>query len=117
MKLFLLLLALLLPARLLAQATVDSAPVPDPDLVIRGIQLQPRDIFDPNERGWLARMANRLHFQTRRAVIRRELLFRVGQPYDSALVAESERNLRSLGVFRKVQIDSVRTPTGPKSNA
>ncbi|HET6795557.1 MAG TPA: hypothetical protein VFH40_00240 [Gemmatimonadales bacterium] len=112
MKLFLLLLALLLPARLLAQATVDSAPVPDPDLVIRGIQLQPRDIFDPNERGWLARMANRLHFQTRRAVIRRELLFRVGQPYDSALVAESERNLRSLGVFRKVQIDSVRTPTG-----
>jgi hypothetical protein len=106
------LVALLLPLRLAAQGTVDSGPMPDSDLVIRGIQLQPRDIFDPDERSWLARMANRLHFQTRRPVIRRELLFRVGQPYDSALVAESERNLRSLGIFRKVQIDSVRTQTG-----
>jgi hypothetical protein len=104
--------ALLLPARLLAQGSADSAARPDPDLIIRGIQLQPRDIFDPNEQSWVARMANRLHFQTRRAVIRRELLFKVGEPYDSALVAESERNLRSLGIFRKVQIDSVRTPTG-----
>lgn len=107
-----LVVGLVLPLRLSAQGSVDSTPAPDPSLIIRGIQLQPRDIFDPNEKGWLARMANRLHFQTRRAVIRRELLFRVGQPYDSALVAESERNLRSLGIFRKVQIDSVRTPTG-----
>jgi hypothetical protein len=104
--------ALLLPFTLHAQGTVDSGPVADPDAIIRGVQLQRRDIFDPNERSWLARMANRLHFQTRPAVIRRELLFQVGEPYDSALVAESERNLRSLGIFRRVQIDSVRTPTG-----
>jgi hypothetical protein len=103
---------LLLPFALHAQGTVDSGPIADPKLIIRGVQLQRRDIFDPNERSWLARMANRLHFQTRPAVIRRELLFRVGQPYDSALVAESERNLRALGIFRRVQIDSVRTPTG-----
>ncbi|MFL5401203.1 MAG: hypothetical protein ACJ8BF_00100 [Gemmatimonadales bacterium] len=107
-----LLAALLAPVRLAAQGTVDSGLVSDSSLIVRGIQLQPRDIFDPNERSWLARLANQLHFQTRRAVIRRELLFRTGQPYDSALVAESERNLRSLGIFRKVQIDSVRTPTG-----
>lgn len=104
--------ALLVPLRLSAQGTVDSGPTTDPDVVIRGVQLQRRNIFDPHEQGWLARMANRLHFQTRPAIIRRELLFRVGQPYDSALVAESERNLRSLGIFRRVQIDSVRTPTG-----
>jgi hypothetical protein len=104
--------ALLLPFTLQAQGTVDSAPIPDPSAIIRGVQLQRRDIFDPNERSWLARIANRLHFQTRPAVIRRELLFRVGEPYDSALVAESERNLRALGIFRRVQIDSVRTPTG-----
>jgi hypothetical protein len=101
-----------IPVSLAAQGTADSGVSTDSDLIIRGIQLQPRDIFDPDERSWVARMANRLHFQTRRAVIRRELLFRIGQPYDSALVAESERNLRSLGVFRKVQIDSVRTATG-----
>jgi hypothetical protein len=104
--------ALLFPLRLGAQSTADSGSVADPALVIRGVQLQRRDIFDPQERSWLARIANKLHFQTRPAVIRRELLFRVGQPYDSAVVAESERNLRALGLFRHVQIDSVRTPTG-----
>ena len=35
--------------------------------------------------------------------IRRELLFRPGEPYDSARVAESERNLRALGIFRRVR--------------
>lgn len=104
--------ALLLPLNLSAQGAADSGTAVDPALVIRGVQLQRRDIFDPNERGWLARVANKLHIQTRFAVIRRELLFKVGQPYDSALVAESERNLRALGLFRDVQIDSVRTPTG-----
>jgi hypothetical protein len=103
---------LLLPSTLYAQGTVDSGPPADTDAIIRGVQLQRRDIFDPNERSWLARLANRLHFQTRPAIIRRELLFRVGEPYDSALVEESERNLRALGIFRRVQIDSIRTPTG-----
>jgi hypothetical protein len=109
---FLPLAALLLPLTLHAQGTADSAAPTDPNTIIRGVQLQRRDIFDPDERSWLARIANRLHFQTQPAVIRRELLFKTGQPYDSALVAESERNLRSLGIFRKVQIDTVRTPTG-----
>jgi hypothetical protein len=101
------------PAVLTAQsaAETDSAPATTPP-VIRAIQLVRRDIFDPHERSWLARLANALHFETRAPTIRRELLFRVGEPYDSARVAESERNLRALGVFRKVQIDSVQTDTG-----
>jgi hypothetical protein len=109
---FLPLTAWLLPFTLHAQGTVDSSPVGDPDAVVRGVQLQRSDIFDPNERSWFARLANQLHILTRPAVIRREVLFRAGEPYDSALVAESERNLRALGIFRRVQIDSVRTPTG-----
>jgi hypothetical protein len=104
--------ALVVPIAVTAQGTADSGSSVDPTLIIRGVQLQRRDIFDPDERSWLARLANKLHFQTKPAIIRRELLFRVGQPYDSALVAESERNLRSLGLFRHVQIDSVRTPAG-----
>ena len=52
-RLVLPLAALLLPFPLYAQATVDSAPVADPDAIIRGVQLQRRDIFDPNERSWL----------------------------------------------------------------
>lgn len=54
------------------------------------------------------RLANALRVTTRRFVVRRELLFRAGEPYDSALVAETERNLRALGIFRDVTIDSVR---------
>jgi hypothetical protein len=105
--------ALLLPLGLSAQSSeADSLQPADPALVIRRVQLQRRDIFDPNERSWLARIANRLHFVTRVPVIRRELLLHPGEPYDSALVAESERNLRALGIFRRVQIDSVRTDSG-----
>lgn len=110
--------ALLLPFGLSAQSSADSLSLPDsaspvdPALVIRRIQLQRRDIFDPHERSWFARMANRLHFVTRVPVVRREVLLDPGEPYDSALVAESERNLRALGIFRRVQIDSVRTDSG-----
>ena len=102
-----------LPAVLSAQSTggVDSTPATSPP-VIRGIQLERRDVFDPNERHWLARAANALHLETRAPTIRRELLFRVGEPYDSAREAESERNLRALGVFRRVEIDSVQTDSG-----
>ena len=104
--------AFLLPLRLSAQVSADTIPIADSGLIIRGVQLQRRDIFDPNERSWFARMANSLHIVTQPAVIRRELLFRPGQLYDSASVAESQRNLRAMGIFRRVQIDSVRTPTG-----
>ncbi|HEY3011447.1 MAG TPA: POTRA domain-containing protein [Gemmatimonadales bacterium] len=104
--------ALLSPLQLPAQSTADSAARADPALVIQWVQISRRDIFDPNERSWFARIANRLHFQTRAPVIRREVLLRPGEPYDSALVAESERNLRALGIFRRVQIDSVRTDSG-----
>src|SRR5688572_14457050 len=101
----------LLPLQLPAQTVVDTS-TPAPNLIIRGVRLEQRDIFDPDESSWFARLANSLHIQTQPAVVRRELLFAVGQPYDSALVAESERNLRAIGVFRRVQIDSVRTPDG-----
>ena len=108
---FLPLAVLLCPLCLAAQTTTDTSSV-DSAQVIRRVELIRRDIFDPNEQSWVARMANRLHFQTQAPVIRREVLIRPGQPYDSALVAESERNLRALGIFRKVQIDSVRTDSG-----
>ena len=57
---------------------------------------------------FMFRAANSLHVTTRVAVVRRELLFRAGEPYDSALVAETERNLRRLGIFRDVAIDTTR---------
>ena len=105
---------LALPFRLAAQVPADSAgrTAASAGDTLQAVQLDRRDIFDPDERGWIARVANALHIQTRAATIRRELLFRSGEPYDSARVAESERNLRALGVFRRVKIDTVRTDSG-----
>ena len=102
---------LLGPLRLSAQSTDSAVPV-DSALVLRRVVIQRRDIFDPNERSWFARLANRLHIMTRAPVVRREVLLRPGEAYDSALAAESERNLRALGIFRRVQVDSVRTDSG-----
>lgn len=48
--------------------------------------------------------------RTRAETIRRELLVAVGQPLDSALVAETERNLRQLPFLGQVQIHT--RPTG-----
>ena len=80
---------------------------------VRAIVVQRGAVFDSAEaRYWPWRLANALHAETRPHVIRRELLIDVGDPYDSALVAESERNLRAMGIFRDVRIDSVATDSG-----
>ena len=73
-----------------------------------------RNVFDHanDGPGFVARLANALHIRTRAAVIRRSLLVRSGEPYDSARVAESERALRALGVFRFVRVDTARLGAG-----
>jgi hypothetical protein len=98
-----LLLAAGLPAALRAQ-TIDTVIVWN------------RNIFDTEDDapGFIPRVANALHIRTRPSVIRRTLLLGPGDPYDSARVAESERALRSLNVFRLVRVDTVRLgPGGP----
>jgi outer membrane protein assembly factor BamA len=62
------------------------------------------DTTDPEEDYFLYRLANRLHVVTREDVIRRELLFREGEPYRHDLIEESERNLRALSVVYHVRI-------------
>ncbi len=110
---FLPLLVVGLSFPLSAQSPSDSATASDStSTVLRGVELERRDIFDPDERGWVARLGNALHVETRAPTIRRELLFHPGELYDSAKVAESERNLRALGIFRRVRIDTVRTDSG-----
>ena len=104
-----LLLAALAPCVLAAQAPV----TPDSALLIRAVELRRQDVFAPGETtSFIPRLANDLHFTTRASVIRRELLFRPGQRYDSSAVAETARNLRSLGIFRGVMIDTVRSDSG-----
>lgn len=101
-------LAVAFPVFLEAQSPADTA-----SRTIRAVSVQRNDIFDPAEStSWFTRLANRLHITTREGVVRRELLLRPGEPYDSARAAETARNLRALGVFREVRVDSVRSDSG-----
>lgn len=85
-----------------------AAQAPDAP-VIDSIVVETRNVFEDDEASnFLFRLTNALHFKTHPYVVRRELLFQVGERYDSAVVAETERNLRALGVFREVTIDTVR---------
>jgi len=90
----------------------DSA-VPALPPVIEAIRLRRHNVYAAEEaRSFIPRLVNRFHFQTRAGVIQREILFGAGERYDPLLVAETERNLRRLGVFRRVQVDSVRADSG-----
>jgi outer membrane protein assembly factor BamA len=90
------------PDRLTAQSV---APTIDTIIVVN------RNVFDLQEGdapSFVARLANRLHARTRARVILGTLLVNRGDRYDSARVAESERALRNLNVFRQVRIDTTR---------
>jgi hypothetical protein len=70
-----------------------------------------REPVFPGERSqltFLERVMNAFHVKTRPWVITNELLFEAGQPLDSAVLAESERILRSKEIFNQVVIDTAR---------
>ena len=108
-------------APLCAQSAPDTMAHPQsaPDTaarsIIRGVMVDTRDIFEPEEAqaSSLVRFANSIHATTRRGVVERELLFKTGDPFDSAKIAETARNLRAMGIFRRVIIDSIHTDSGP----
>lgn len=58
------------------------------------------------------RVMNAIHVTTSERVVREYLQFQVGEPFDSASVAESERQLRLKKLFREVSVDSVRLDDG-----
>lgn len=92
-----------------AQARLDQAGS-NLAAVIDTIIIERQDLFseaEAAENPFLS-LFNELHATTRPFVIRRELLFGPGVRYDSALIAESERNLRALGLFRSVRLDTTR---------
>lgn len=81
------------------------------DLRIGRITLDQHDIFTPEEvaeatgpNRFLRRTMNGLHWTTRPWVVTKELLFKTGDPYRPALLAESERNLRGLGFLNEVDV-------------
>jgi outer membrane protein assembly factor BamA len=89
-----------------APAAGPAAPLPSPQeleasgAIIGKVHIVVGDVFDTDidgEDGWLYRTANKLHINTRPSVIRGQLLFKSGDPYQHRLVEETERLLRDNG--------------------
>jgi hypothetical protein len=79
--------------------------------VIAGIEIVVQDVFDVSrtpENHWIGRTANAVHIETRERVVRRELLFDVGEVVDARRIQETERNLRRLTFVREARIIPVR---------
>ncbi len=82
----------------------------NPRLTIDTIIVVNHNVFTPQEarKSFIFRTMNAIRFRTRGYVVRDELLFAAGEPYDSVKVAETERNLRAREIFRQVDIDTAR---------
>lgn len=103
-------------AALLSGAAAGAAPA---GLRVGEVRLHVVDIYGDeelvHEHGLVAfahRLMNGLHPGTRHGVIRRELLFREGDPLDPALLDETARNLRSLGFLTNVTVTPADTLPG-----
>ena len=107
-----------LPAAAALLAALLSQPLPgqsapDSSRRIQAVEVRRHNVFGPGEaNSFVTRLANSLHATTRAYVVQREILVRPGDPYDSAAVQETARNLRALGLFRRVTVDSFRNDSG-----
>lgn len=96
-------------------AARQKAPVALAGRTIASITIDSNNVFNTSaypETKLGYRMANALHRTTREKVVRRELLFAEGQPYDGSLVMETERNLRLLPYIRRAAIEGVVNSSG-----
>lgn len=91
-----------------------STPVDALPKVIDSVEIITENVFDPSDPRYnnlLFRLANHTHVVTRKAKIRREILLHKGDCYDTALAAESVRNLRQLDYLYK---SDIRMKTGDR---
>lgn len=82
---------------------------PDEPARIDSVVVRAENVFSERtaDEHWIYRTANSARFQTRSGVVEQELLFGAGDSLDFALLAETERILRGLDLFRTVEVDTV----------
>ncbi len=94
-------LGLLIALRLGAEETES------PSLRVGKITIRTVPVFSREEAtSGLYRTMNRAHVTTRPSVIRKFLLFKEGEPYDSGKLKETEKNLRELGFLKSASVTS-----------
>lgn len=93
-----------------AKATSKSEPgKPQENKTPIKININIHPIFDeskPEENNYLFRLANRLHIDTHKKVVEKDLLIENGDYLDQNLLAESERILRTRRYFNKATVTS-----------
>ncbi|MFC1514038.1 BamA/TamA family outer membrane protein [candidate division KSB1 bacterium] len=75
---------------------------------LRNLNISVSDVFDPDEDVYkyrFARIANKIHLNTKNYVVERELLFLSDSLITPLRLSESANNLRNLGIFQKVHFD------------
>jgi hypothetical protein len=94
-----------IPALAPAQVVEVQPPAP----IIERVVIDTENVFSEEEirKNAIFRFLNSIRFETSPRVVRKELLFAPGSTLDSAQLAETERNLRRLGIFRTVDVDTV----------
>ncbi len=98
-----------------APARISTTPAPGETWRIGTVTIVVKDVFDPaapSESKSFHKVVNRLHPDTREFVVERELLFGEGDPYDPALLRESERILRRFGFLRRVKVEAAAPKDG-----
>ncbi|MEW6049762.1 MAG: hypothetical protein AB1644_01695 [Candidatus Zixiibacteriota bacterium] len=83
--------------------------------IIDSIIIDNRNVYDtaiPRYNNFLFRTANKLRVRTRLGMIRRELLFKVGDEYSHELVEETARNLRLRYALYDAWIEAFETDSG-----
>ena len=109
-------LAVLLLGTLPAAAPARAQPVcPDAGGPVGRVTIERDNVFDAGGTGVTGRLnraANAVHILTRERVVFRELLFREGEPCRSEALAQTERNLRALGLFQEVSVVPMRAANG-----
>ena len=85
--------------------TTPAALKPYEGKIIKSITIVRKNVFDDElarKYHFYYRWANRVHVRTKETVIRRELLFHVGDSLDVERIIETERNLRLMGFIGDV---------------
>jgi outer membrane protein assembly factor BamA len=99
-------LFLLLPAALVALIAAGRAAAAG-GTVITEIEIRTDNVFTKSEAAeafFPYRLANALHAVSRTSLVEKYLLFKVGDPLDLNVLADTERNLRATGLFRYVLV-------------
>lgn len=81
------------------------------DIRVGNIYIERQDVFESNDPDWffLSPLMNSLHTRTYEYIIRDELLFKENEMTDYDYLMETERNIRSIGLFTSVilEVDSI----------